>query len=151
MLVQPFLNEVESDEKGYCSQRKNLAVLKPAENSTVTVKLSTSLKPQLHEEYLIYLTYLIVGIYGVVIFIIFVMIIIKDKRLKSYKRPDDADNTTDIDDNQDKPLEHSFSKTQLYFIYFIFFWMILFYGGIEVSFSWSGDHFHLQTALLEKK
>lgn len=87
-------------------------------------------------QYVIYITYLIVGIYGFVIALIFLFIIISDRRNKKHPGLDAlsiGDDHNDDVTSKDK-VTSGFSKCELHLIYILYFWMILFYGGIEVAF-----------------
>lgn len=140
LLVQPFLKEIESaenDDSGCVKSLKSGKVTVSINNRSTlasdSYELVTHATTALHEEYVIYITYLIVGIYGVIIFLIFVVIIIKDRERKKYKSGGEVEDNEEENSN-DKKTDKNYSQSQLYLIYFIYFWMILFYGGIEVSF-----------------
>jgi MFS family permease len=140
LLVKPFLHEVPIQDDSLCANdvisqnnigSDSIHLLNSTGNSLAAYN-TTSVVDE--SSYIIYITYLLVGIYGLVIAFIFVIIIAVDKKRNAYKKNIKLNgNDAEVAMPENKP-NHGFSQAQLYTMYFLYFWMILFYGGIEVAF-----------------
>ena len=168
LLVKPFLStqyqsEGDSDYNSNCMKHdsnltsmslntshyikdKVYKVINIVENSSLPQDLknncSEDVIPGRNSETHIYITYLIVGLYCLAASALFLVIILSDNRGKT------AIIVEETEDTSRKPSYKNYSQGQLYLMYFLFFLLILFYGGIEVTYpsqvtTFAVEHLHM--------
>ena len=95
-----------------------------ARDCTVTKDAETHEEPESH----VYVAYVIVGLYCLVAASLFLIIYIFDAKSRGFYKK-----ALNLDEEEQKA-KHGYSKPKLILIYFLFYFLILFYGGIEVGF-----------------